>query len=85
MAGAGYGFAQRVARGFGSGSYRVHQPWGDPVMGSGLGIPEIMDRYDVVVSSSPEKIAEAVVKVLETHYDREEMMRYVFEKFVAVM
>jgi hypothetical protein len=50
-------------------------------MGSGLGIPEIMDRYDVVASPSPEKIAEAVVKVLETHYDREEMMRYVFEKF----
>jgi hypothetical protein len=49
-------------------------------MGSGLCIPEIMDRYDVATSLLPEKI-EAVVKVVEMHYDREEMMRYVFEKF----
>jgi len=64
-------FAQRVARGFGSGNCRVHQPWGEPVMGSGLGIPEIIDRYDVVTSLLPEKIAKVVVKVLEMHYDIE--------------
>ncbi len=29
----------------------------------------------------PEKVAEAVAKVLETRYDREEMRRYVFDKF----
>jgi hypothetical protein len=40
-----------------------------------------MDRYDVVASPSPEKIAEAVAKVLETRYDREEMRRYAFDKF----
>ncbi len=31
----------------------------------------------------PEKIAEAVVKVLGMHYDREEMRRYAFGKFGA--
>ncbi len=30
---------------------------------------------------SPEEVAEAVAKVLETRYDREEMRRYAFEKF----
>jgi hypothetical protein len=29
----------------------------------------------------PEEVAEAVAKVLETRYDREEMRRYAFEKF----
>jgi len=51
-------------------------------LGSRLGgIPEIVDRYGAVASPSPEKIADAVAKVLETHYDRGEMMRYAFEKF----
>ncbi len=30
---------------------------------------------------SPEKVVEAVAKVLETRYDRKEMKRYAFEKF----
>ncbi|MFZ8840617.1 MAG: hypothetical protein ACO2PM_17215 [Pyrobaculum sp.] len=34
-----------------------------------------------MTSLLPEKIAKVVVKVLEMHYDREEVMRYVFEKF----
>jgi glycosyltransferase involved in cell wall biosynthesis len=52
------------------------------VVGSGLGgIPEIVDRYGAVVSPSPEKIAEAVANFLETHYDREDMRKYAFEKF----
>ena len=51
-------------------------------MGSGLsGILEVVDGYGAVASPLPEKMAEAVVKVLETHYDREEMMRYAFGKF----
>jgi glycosyltransferase involved in cell wall biosynthesis len=55
---------------------------GVPVVGSGLGgIPEIVDKYGAVAPPLPEKIAEAVVKVLEAHYDREEMRRYAFEKF----
>ncbi len=59
---------------------------GVPVVESWLGgIPEIVDRYGVVTSSSPEKIAEATAKVLEAHYDREEMMRYAFGSLVAVM
>jgi len=29
---------------------------------------------------SPEKMAEAVAKVSETHYDREEMRKYAFGK-----
>jgi len=40
-----------------------------------------VDRYGVVVMPLPEQVADAVAKVLETHYDREEMMRYAFEKF----
>jgi len=40
-----------------------------------------VDRYGVVVMPLPEEIAKAVAKVLEAHYDREEMMRYAFEKF----
>jgi glycosyltransferase involved in cell wall biosynthesis len=57
---------------------------GVPVVGSGLGgIPEIVDRYGAVAPPSPERIAEAVAKVLEMHYDREEMKRYAFEKFGA--
>ena len=52
------------------------------MVGSGLGgIPEIVDRYGAVAPPSPERIAEAVAKVLETHYDREDMRKYVFEKF----
>jgi glycosyltransferase involved in cell wall biosynthesis len=55
---------------------------GVPVVGSGLGgIPEIVDRYGAVTPPMPGKIAEAMVKVLEAHYDREEMMRYAFGKF----
>jgi len=55
---------------------------GVPVVGSGLGgIPEIVDKYGAVLPPLPEKVAEAVAKVLETRYDREEMRRYVFEKF----
>jgi hypothetical protein len=51
------------------------------VVGSGLGgFPEVVDRYGAVAPPSPEKI-EAVAKVLEMHYDREEMKRYAFEKF----
>jgi hypothetical protein len=51
-------------------------------VGSGLsGILEVVDGYGAVAPPLPEKMAEAVVKVLETHYDREEMMRYAFEKF----
>ena len=54
------------------------------MVGSGLGgIPEIMDKYGAVAPPLPEKVAEAVAKVLETHYDREEMMRYAFGKFGA--
>jgi hypothetical protein len=44
-----------------------------------------VDRYGVVASPSPEKMAEATTKVLEAHYDREEMMRYAFGSLVAVM
>jgi glycosyltransferase involved in cell wall biosynthesis len=52
------------------------------VVGSRLGgIPEIVDRYSAVAPPLPEKIADAVAKVLEAHYDREEMRRYAFEKF----
>ena len=52
------------------------------MVGSRLGgIPEIVDRYSAVTPPLPEKIAEAVVKVLEMRYDREEMRRYAFEKF----
>ncbi|MFZ8831874.1 MAG: glycosyltransferase, partial [Thermodesulfobacteriaceae bacterium] len=55
---------------------------GVPVVGSGLGgIPEIVDRYGAVTPPMPGKIAETMVKVLEAHYDREEMMRYAFGKF----
>jgi glycosyltransferase involved in cell wall biosynthesis len=55
---------------------------GVPVVGSGLGgIPEIVDRYGAVTPPSPEEVAEAVAKVLETHYDREEIRKYAFEKF----
>jgi glycosyltransferase involved in cell wall biosynthesis len=55
--------------------------FGVPVVGSRLGgFPEVVDRYSAVAPPSPQKI-EAVVKVLEMHYDREGMMRYVFEKF----
>jgi hypothetical protein len=36
-------------------------------------------------TASPEKKAEAVVKVLEMHYDRGEMMRYAFGSLVVVM
>jgi glycosyltransferase involved in cell wall biosynthesis len=55
---------------------------GVPVVGSGLGgIPEIVDRYGIMASPLPEKIAEAMAKVLEIHYDREEMKRYAFGKF----
>jgi glycosyltransferase involved in cell wall biosynthesis len=55
---------------------------GVPVVGSGLGgIPEIADRYGAVTSPLPERIAEAVAKVLDSRYDREEMRRYAFEKF----
>jgi glycosyltransferase involved in cell wall biosynthesis len=54
---------------------------GVPVAGSGLGTLEIVNRYGAVAPPLPEKMAEAVVKVLETHCEREEMMRYVFEKF----
>ncbi len=50
---------------------------GVPVVGSGLGgIPEIVDKYSAVALPSPERIAEAVAKVLEAHYDREEMRLY---------
>jgi len=52
------------------------------VVGSGLGdIPEIVDGYSAVASPLPEKIAEAVAKVLDSRYDREEMSRYAFKKF----
>jgi glycosyltransferase involved in cell wall biosynthesis len=55
---------------------------GAPVVGSRLGgIPEIVDRYSAVAPPLPEKIAEAVVKVLDSRYDREEMRKYAFEKF----
>ena len=55
---------------------------GVPVVGSGLGgFPEVVDRYGVVAPPLPEKIAEAMAKVLEIHYDREEMKRYAFGKF----
>jgi glycosyltransferase involved in cell wall biosynthesis len=55
---------------------------GVPVVGSELGgIPEIVIKYGAVAPPSPEEVAEAVAKVLETRYDREEMRRYVFEKF----
>jgi hypothetical protein len=40
-----------------------------------------VDKYGAVTPPSPEKIAEAVAKVLEMRYDREEVMRYAFEKF----
>ena len=52
------------------------------MVGSRLGgIPEIVDRYSAVAPLLPEKIAEAVVKVLDSRYDREEMRKYAFEKF----
>ncbi len=35
------------------------------------GIPEIVDKYGAVAPPSPEKVAEAVAKVLEAHYDRD--------------
>jgi glycosyltransferase involved in cell wall biosynthesis len=55
---------------------------GVPVVGSGLGgIPEIVDKYGAVAPPLPEKIAEAVVKVLEMRYDREEMRLYAHKKF----
>jgi glycosyltransferase involved in cell wall biosynthesis len=55
---------------------------GVPVVGSGLGgIPEIVDKYGVVAPPLPEKVAEAVAKVLDSRYDREEMSRYAFKKF----
>jgi glycosyltransferase involved in cell wall biosynthesis len=44
------------------------------------GITEIVDRYGAVASPSPEKMAEAVTKVLESHYDREDMRKYAFGK-----
>ncbi len=46
-----------------------------------MGFSGDVDRYGVVVMPLPEKIADAVAKVLEAHYNREEMMRYAFEKF----
>ncbi len=52
------------------------------MVGSGLGgVPEIVDKYGAVALPLPEKIAEAVAKVLDSHYDREEMMKYAFGKF----
>jgi len=55
---------------------------GVPVVGSGLGgFPEVVDRYGVVAPQLPEKVAEAVAKVLEMRYDREEMSRYALKKF----
>ncbi len=55
---------------------------GVPVVGSELGgVPEIVDKYGAVAPPSPEEVAEAVAKVLETRYDREEMRRYAFERF----
>jgi glycosyltransferase involved in cell wall biosynthesis len=55
---------------------------GAPVVGSGLGgIPEVVDRYDAVASPLPEKMAEAVAKVLDSRYDREDMRKYTFGKF----
>ncbi len=55
---------------------------GVPVVGSELGgIPEVVDKYGAVAPPSPEKIAEAVAKVLEAHYDREEMRLYAHKKF----
>ncbi len=51
------------------------------MVGSRLGgIPEIVVRCSVVAPPSPEKI-EAVAKVLETRYDREEMRKYAHKKF----
>jgi glycosyltransferase involved in cell wall biosynthesis len=51
------------------------------VVGSRLGgIPEIVDRYGAVAPPSPEKIVEAVAKVLETRYYREETRNYAFGK-----
>jgi glycosyltransferase involved in cell wall biosynthesis len=55
---------------------------GVPVVGSRLGgIPEIVDRYGAVAPPSPERIAEAVAKVLDSRYDREDMRKYTFGKF----
>jgi glycosyltransferase involved in cell wall biosynthesis len=52
------------------------------VVGSRLGgITKIVDRYGAVAPPLSEEVAEAVAKVLETRYDREEMRRYAFEKF----
>jgi hypothetical protein len=34
-----------------------------------------VDRYGAVAPTLPEEIAKAVAKVLETHYDREEMRK----------
>jgi hypothetical protein len=52
------------------------------VVGLGLGsIPEIVDRYGAVAPPLPEEIAKAVAKVLKTHYGREDMRKYAFEKF----
>jgi glycosyltransferase involved in cell wall biosynthesis len=51
------------------------------VVGSRLGgIPESVDRYGVVAPPLPEKIAEAVVKVLEMRHDMKEMRRYALGK-----
>ena len=55
---------------------------GVPVVGSGLGgFPEVVDRYGVVAPPLPEKVAEAVAKVLDSRYDREDMRKYTFGKF----
>jgi glycosyltransferase involved in cell wall biosynthesis len=55
---------------------------GVPAVASQLGgTREIVDIYGAVAPPSPEKVAEAAAKVLETRYDRKEMRRYVFEKF----
>ena len=56
------------------------------MVGSRLGgIPEIVVRCSAVAPPSPEKIVEAVAKVLETRYDREEMMRYVFMRSLVAV
>lgn len=41
-------------------------------------ILEIVDRFGVLMSRWPEKIAEVVANVLETHYDSTEMCRSVW-------
>jgi hypothetical protein len=35
------------------------------------GILEVVDRFGVLMSRWPERIAEVVANVLETHYDRQ--------------